>query len=141
MSRLSGGVKHALNFDQAARNVACIAEVLHRANRPASEIKHLGFYVLAPERQIEQGIFGKQMSWEAISDKVAQRVHKHGGAKDDWYHTWFQPLWPSIKIGLISWEEIITYVQKSDMPAAEGLEQFYRRALAFNARRSSQISI
>jgi hypothetical protein len=141
MSGLSGGVKHALNFDQAARNVACIAEVLHRANRPASEMKHLGFYVLAPERQIQKGVFGNQVSWEAINEKVSQRVNMYRGAKDDWHRSWSQSIQPSIKIGLISWEEIITYVRKSDMPAAEGLEQFYRRALAFNARRSSQISI
>ncbi len=141
MSGFSTGVKNALDYDQAARNVACIAEVLHRANRPASDMKHLGFYVLAPERQIEKGVFGKQMSWEAISEKVAQRVNMYQGTKDDWYRTWSQSIQPSIKIGLISWEEIIIYVRKSDMPAAEGLEQFYRRALAFNARRSSQISI
>ena len=139
MSGLSTGVKNALNYDQAARNVACIAEVLHRAHRSAASMKRLGFYLLAPRGQIEQGMFGKQMSWEAISDKVAQRVHKYGGAKDDWYHTWFQPLWPSIKIDLISWEEIITTIRQWDITAGEELEAFYQQTLVFNARRLGQM--
>lgn len=138
MSGLSASVKHALNFDQAARNVACIAEVLHRAHRHASEMKHLGFYVLAPHEQIQQSVFGKQVSWEAISDKVAHRVHAYGGAKDEWHRAWFQSVWPSIKIGLITWEDIITTVREWDVTAAAELEEFYRRALVFNTRRLGQ---
>ncbi|HEY9707784.1 MAG TPA: hypothetical protein V6D48_06225 [Oculatellaceae cyanobacterium] len=134
MSGLSVGVKHALNFDQAARSVACIAEVLYRANRPAPSMKQLGFYVLAPKGQIEQDIFGEQMSLEAISEKVAQRVHEYDGTKDDWHSIWFQSVRPSIELSLISWEEIIDTVRKSDMTAADGLEEFYQKALKFNAR-------
>ncbi len=52
---LSAGVKNASYFNQAARNVACIAELLKRPGRPVTEFKALGFYVLAPASQIRQG--------------------------------------------------------------------------------------
>ena len=40
-SPLSAGVRRAATFDQAARNVACIAEVLFRAHRHPAEVKQL----------------------------------------------------------------------------------------------------
>jgi hypothetical protein len=42
-SRLSSGVANAEYFDQAARNVACVAGVLRRAERHPSNLSHLGF--------------------------------------------------------------------------------------------------
>lgn len=132
LSGLSAGVNYASYFDQAARSVACIAEVLCRADRHASDMAHLGFYVLAPRAQIQQGTFTEQISRESISNKVAQRVQAYDGAKDKWHREWFQPIFPSIKVGLISWEEIITTVQEYDSVSAAGLEEFYRRAIAFN---------
>lgn len=128
LSRLSASVKHALDFDQAARNVACIAEVLCRAGRHPSTMTQLGFYILAPQAQIQKGIFAKQISQESISSKVAQRIQAFEGAKDEWYQTWFQPTLRSIKIGLISWEEIIAIMHECDLTAAE-FEAFYQRSL------------
>ena len=54
-SELSSGVTSAGHFDQAARNVACIAEVFHRANVQPRPKTQIGFYVLAPDSQIKQG--------------------------------------------------------------------------------------
>lgn len=133
-SQLSAGVKNAGYFDQAARIVACIAEVLCRADRPAFQMTHLGFYVVVPQSQIEKGIFAEQISRESISDKVAKRVQAYHGAKDTWYREWFQPVLPSIKMGLISWEEIIAEVQEVDPVSAAGLGDFYQRTIAFNAK-------
>jgi len=45
-SKLSSGVTHARYFDQAARTVAGIAEVLNRADRKPDNMARLGFYVL-----------------------------------------------------------------------------------------------
>ena len=54
-SKLSRGVKNAKNFDQAARTVSCIAEILRIKEVSPDKISHLGFYVLAPSEQIEKG--------------------------------------------------------------------------------------
>jgi hypothetical protein len=45
-SGLSSGTKNALNYDQAARNVACIAHMLAAADVPPTSLERLGFYVL-----------------------------------------------------------------------------------------------
>ena len=56
-SGLSGGVKNAPNFDQAARNVACMANMLHRRNLAPTSFDRLGFHVVAPKRQVDGGVF------------------------------------------------------------------------------------
>jgi hypothetical protein len=55
-SVLSSGVTRATYFDQAARNVACIAEVLFRAKREPAKMGVLGFFVLAPDEQISGAV-------------------------------------------------------------------------------------
>lgn len=54
-SALSSGVKNAPYFNQAARNVACVAEVLHRAGAKPEAMEYLAFHVVAPREQIESG--------------------------------------------------------------------------------------
>jgi hypothetical protein len=56
-SRLSSGVSHARYYDQAARNVGCIAEVLARAGRDPADLSGLGFYLIAPQKQFDEGAF------------------------------------------------------------------------------------
>lgn len=52
-SALSAGTKHAPEYDQAARNVACMAHMLEGVD--LTTIEHLGFYVIAPDHQIRAG--------------------------------------------------------------------------------------
>ncbi|HMN27217.1 MAG TPA: hypothetical protein PKE45_03610 [Caldilineaceae bacterium] len=131
-SPLSAGVQSAKFYDQAARTVACLAEVLRLAQRRAEDMEQVGFYVLAPQTQIEQHIFTKQLSRESIANKVAQRVQAYAGAKDAWHLDWFQPTLSTIKLGLLSWEELIATVQAVDGESGTALDTFYRRALVFN---------
>src|SRR5205814_10158969 len=46
-NRLSAGVRNAPYYDQAARTVACMAEILRRAGRPAESMDDLAFLVIA----------------------------------------------------------------------------------------------
>jgi hypothetical protein len=132
MSELSRKTTNASYFDQAARNVACIAELLRLGDRHASNMSHLGFYVLAPQSRIQKGIFTELLNQESMTDKVAQRVAAYEGVRDQWHRDWFQPMLPYIKIGLLSWEEILRTLGKFDQTAAEGLETFYQKAMHFN---------
>ena len=84
-SKLSAGTKNAPGYDQAARTVACMAEVLRRAARPAARFSALGFYVLAPRAQIEAGVFRAQMQPGSIRHKVQRRVQGYGGLHDAWF--------------------------------------------------------
>jgi hypothetical protein len=131
-SGLSSGVTNARYFDQAARNVACIAEVFHRANLTPSPSMQIGFYVLAPKSQIEQGKFSKEMERSSILKKVEQRVQAYDGEKDDWYVEWFQPVFQQVDIQEISWEEIISTITEYEPETANYFEDFFKRCIQFN---------
>jgi hypothetical protein len=85
-SRLSSGVKNARYFNQAARYVACMAELIHRANLKPGEMKQLAFFIFAPGEQIDAGIFSTQSSPDNIDEMVKRRVSEYNGEKDSWYH-------------------------------------------------------
>ncbi len=68
-SRLSPRVTHAVGYDQAARNAACIAEVLCRGQREPGEFRTLGFFVIAPADQINRGVFANEMSRTSIASQ------------------------------------------------------------------------
>ena len=131
-SNLSSGVKNASYFDQAARSVACIAEVLKRADRRPVDVAYLGFYVLAPHSQIAQGVFAEEMSRGSIHRKVERRVQEYAGAKDQWYLDWLQPTFQAIDVRTISWEELIATIGKQDLVSANSIEGFYRQCIEFN---------
>ena len=94
-SPLSPRVTHAAYFDQAARNVACMAEVLSRAGRRPQELSSLGFFVLAPREQVDRQFFSREMSVTSIEQKVAERVSEYPApdleAKEQWRRDWFLP--------------------------------------------------
>ena len=132
-SSLSKDVKNAENFDQAARNVACMVEAIRLADRQPSEMTTLGFYVLAPESQIRKGVFSEQMSRESIQTKVEQRVNEYGGEKDNWYREWFTPVFECIDIQILSWEQIISAIKRMDEDSGVMLESFYKKCIEFNS--------
>jgi len=76
-SKLSSRVKNASYFNQAARNVACIAEVICRAQVSPSSLEKIGFFVIAPESQINDGVFAEHMAPESIRSIVTRRVSEY----------------------------------------------------------------
>jgi hypothetical protein len=130
-SKLSSGTKNAPYFNQAARNVACMAEAMSRAGRQAGEFAALGFYVLAPESQIMMGVFRDQLTKESIREVVKRRVSGYEGTRDDWFAGWFLPLLERIDVRAISWEELIAFLSKCE-PAAKHLDEFYQRCMRHN---------
>lgn len=131
-SRLSKSTTNAPYFDQAARNIACIAEVLNRANRTPDQLHHIGFYVLAPEIQIQKGTFQDLLTTSSVKQKVKRRVEEYDGEKDTWHMDWFEPLIETIDIQAISWESIISFIKANDVEFAPELEIFYQNCLRFN---------
>lgn len=131
-SKLSSGVTNARFFDQAARNVACVAEVLRLAGRRPGDMTKLCFCVLAPKSQIDQGIFGKELDSTSIRKKVEQRVAMYDGEKRHWLDTWFVPTLERIKLECLSWEEINDLILRMDPENGKGMRNFYELALKFN---------
>lgn len=132
-SKLSSGVKNASYFNQAARNVACIAEVIRRAKIPPSEFADIGFFVIAPELQIKNGVFAEHLAPERIRSIVSQRVSEyHEPEKNSWFEEWFLPTMEKIRTREISWEEVVSLIKQSDFTYGAHMNAFYEKCLEFN---------
>ncbi len=130
-SPLSSGTSNAPYYDQAARNVACMAEVLRRADRSPWDVDQIGFYVLAPEEQIKSGVFEKQMQRESIREKVEKRVSAYEGEKDAWFEVWFTPLIGLVDLGVLSWEAIITIVDEFDPKSSPSIVLYHGLCMSY----------
>ncbi len=138
-SKLTPHVSNAGYFDQAARNVACLAEVLHRAGRHPEQLGSLGFFVLAPAEQIDAGVFKIEMTKQSIRDKVSRRVSEYGDIlKDQWFDEWFLPTLDRACVECLSWEGIIDHVNAVDSRFGVDLRGFYDLCLQFNRPQSGR---
>lgn len=135
-SSLSVGTKHAADFDQAARNVACMAHMLDAAHVDPAALERVGFYVLAPKHQIQSGVFANLVTRESISQKVAARVAQYQGQWDKWLASTFEPMLQRIHLSILSWESILALLPNDE--EAAGIRQFYSLCLQFNPGRAER---
>lgn len=135
-SKLSKRTTNAPGFDQAARTVACMAELLRRSGRAVDHWKSLAFCVLAPASQIQTGVFKEKLDKGAIAARIADRISSYGGefraGLDDWNQVWVKPLLSSIEIHCLSWESVIARIRDHDALFGNGLQRFYEQTLRFN---------
>lgn len=137
-SKLSSGVTHAKNYDQVARNVACIAEALKKGERPANAFSQLGFYVLGPCEQIEkEPSFIRKTSKDSIRRKVEDRIKAYANRedkekKDSWFKEWFLPVLEHIDIKCLTWEQIISDIRNEDLECGNQVSTFYESCLGYN---------
>jgi len=146
-SKLSPGVKNAPDFDQAARNVACIAKILHASGRDPAQMELLGFYVLAPCKQIEEkGLFDNQLQKESIKLKVELRIAEYAGREKydeltSWFERWFLPLLNNIKIKAISWEALLEPIAQMDEESYREISSFYEKCKEYNQTKKVKADI
>jgi len=132
-SKLSAGVTNAKYFNQAARNVACIAEVAYRAGIAPATFEDIAFYVVAPQIRIEEGVFATEMTREDIREIVQRRVSEYEDpAKLQWFDEWFLPTLDTIGLRSISWEELRAVVSENNEADGDELGDFYAKCLEFN---------
>jgi hypothetical protein len=130
-SSLSAGTKNAPEYDQAARNVACMAHMLHGAD--LTTVERLGFYVIAPDSQIKAGVFGDLVTKESICRKVDGRVAMYPDLRDTWFRDTFEPVLNRVDLSLLSWESILGVLPKDE--ESDGIREFYRLCKQFNPAR------
>ena len=132
-SKLSAGVTNAKYFDQAARNVACMAEIVNRAEIAPSSFDNIAFYVVAPKARIDEGIFSPYMDVDAMRGVVRRRVAEYAEPeKDQWFEEWFLPISKIANIRCMSWEEILTVISAQNEADGQSLGEFYAKCLDFN---------
>jgi len=132
-SKLSAGVTNAKYYNQAARNVACIAEIASRAGVAPASFEDIAFYVIAPKVRIDEGVFSTEMIKDDIRETVQQRVSEYEDqAKQQWFEEWFLPTLAVIGLRCITWEELLAVVLEHDEAAGKELGDFYEKCLEFN---------
>jgi hypothetical protein len=137
-SGLSAGTKNAPNYDQAARNVACIAHMIGLQKIKIDKFERLAFYVLAPQHQIDAGVFGNYVDKENILQKVQARVDQFNGIYDLWFKEVFQPFLGHIEVGILSWESILNFLP-IDKEITQ-IREFYTNCLKFNPLRGNKMT-
>lgn len=143
LSDLSKGTRNAPAYDQAARNVACMAEAVARAGLPLEAMVGLGFYVIAPERsrrRPSQRLLDTAVTVEAIGEAVRARVAGYaiaGRAEAAelaaWEASMLKPLLERMAeqgaLQVLTWEACIGRVVQEDPRWGAELLAFYERAL------------
>ena len=137
LAGLSPGVTNARYYDQAARTVACMAEVLARGRRSPTEVSRLGYCVLAPQEQIRDGTFDKWVNKKSVGTKVERRVSdwvvEHDDGKRQWHAEWFEPMLEMTRLRVLSWEETIGTISDHDVESGDAIGAFYGECLKFNS--------
>lgn len=131
-SGLSKGTTRAPRYNQAARNVACMAELVRLANRYPSEISYKGFFVLAPKEQIDAGVFIPFMDKESLERVVEERATSYDPPKGEWFNTHFLPTLQTMRIDCLAWEHVVDFIRSHDLAFGDDLATFYDRCLEFN---------
>jgi hypothetical protein len=134
-SPLSAGTRNAPMYDQAARNVACMSELLSRANVQPSQIRPLAFLVLAPQEHVNEGTIREKLTKASIEMAVRLRAQAFSGELDPWLETWFIPTLQSIRLEAIPWERLLADIANNDNAAHQELMAFYQRCLQYNTSR------
>jgi hypothetical protein len=136
-SGLSKGTRYAAGYDQAARNVACMAWTLRSAGVRPDRLKNVGFFVLAPQTTHDRFRIPAMVQRESIQSKIEDRVATLGvseprrKALEQWLAEWLDPLLDRLveqsALRSLSWETILDGLDPS-----EDLVSFYARCLEFN---------
>ena len=152
-SKLSKGTSNARSYNQAARNVACMAEILRQTynkyhpNIPIeqwlnnftsnnTDSSHgLGFYVVAPE--CNRYLFEDMTQAGAIETVVRERIQLHktiAPTKKDLqqFEKCFIGLMEIIDIGFMPWEDLIEFITKQDQNYGASFDIFYQKCVEFN---------
>lgn len=145
-SKLTPGTTRAPEYDQAARNVGCLCEILrqakddHKVIQNPNDLEVLGFYVIAPVSRIKEGVFDKQMEGSGIFRKIRERAAPYEGEKGNWLRDWVEPVVERLSLECLSWEQIFEQIGSVDPDTEEKFCEFYRSCLRYNNQKSQEKS-
>lgn len=142
-SPLASGTSNMPGYNQAARNVACMAEVLRTSKgEKLSNLKKLGFYVIAPEEQMsgEKGhSFHEWISKKSLEQVILQRIERHkeidpGNRQLASFEECVRFVIREINTKCISWESIVDVIKGTERTSgySNRLEKFYEYCVTFN---------
>ncbi|MDP3089112.1 MAG: hypothetical protein Q8N04_00385 [Nitrospira sp.] len=144
-SNLSSGTKNAPGYNQAARNVACMAAAIAKSGKDLSSFESVGFFVIAPEaskRTHRDTNLEACLNPDSIRSAVHQRVTTYESSQRTeaqtlrkWESEYFHPLVLRLvdekRLRVLSWEQIIEAIRSADTRCGAELSRFYDRCLSF----------
>jgi hypothetical protein len=144
-SNLSAGTKNAPAYNQAARNVACMAEAVARTGRQLTEFDSLGFFVVAPKADLRSGSASNlesSVEREVVRLAIRQRIAAYESATrpeadelQRWEATYLVPFLDHLSaqrsLAVLTWEDCIEAIAAVDANIAAELGKFYGRCLSF----------
>ena len=130
-SGLSAGTKHAPDFNQAARNVACIAHLLTKAGADSATVMDCGFVLLAPAARIAEGAFAA-LDKASIARAVEDRATSFDSDAAEWCGQTFRPILDRCKVTAMAWESVLAEITAIEPIAGEGFLEFYSQCLRYN---------
>lgn len=134
-SKLDPNVTNKPGYNQAARTVACMAEILFRSKRKSFDsFDKLGFYVIAPDTQIKKEVtFNDFLKNTDIEAKVKERVQDYKeNSKNEWLRDWFIPMLNIIDLKLLTWEDVLIFIQQNDDKKGKILWTYYELCKHYN---------
>jgi hypothetical protein len=113
-----------------------MAQALSSCGNNLDSWRSLGFYVLAPEKQIERGHFASALTTESILRGIRRRMLQYGSAlvddDDEWEERWVKPLVARMQIQTFAWETALEAIERNEKSFGEHLRRFYEMTLSFN---------
>lgn len=146
-SNLSSGTTNARGYNQAARNVACMAEAIAQSGMPdpLSSLESVGFIVVAPERS-KRGHPNTNLEDCVVPESIRLAVHNRIAAYEEksrketaelrqWETKYFLPLVLRLEkeksLAVLSWEQVIETINAYDPVCGHELKRFYDHCLAY----------
>lgn len=127
-SGLDPKTKNAPDYEQAARNVGCLAHIAHKAGINPADLTSFAFYVVAPKAQVDKGKFKSLVTKSSIEKKVKERALNYG-KENEWYEKVFLPFLNVMCVKLITWEDILNDMESS--VAGTEYRAFYDKCINF----------
>lgn len=128
-SPLSKKTSNASGYDQAARNVACIAHEVELAGGEPSRFATLRFTVVAPAKHREK--HQHLLTRTSIERKVLARIDNYAEPERqghlNWYTERFLPVMDRICVQFVTWEEVIHQVEQQAPELGCMLRAFYEQ--------------
>ncbi len=145
-SRLSAGTTNARMFNQAARNVACMASLITHAGADAQLLDHARFVVIAPAAQVALGVFteacdpahliatitARHARYEA--DDSEGRFVDHRRHRERTLAVAREWLGRPGAIAIATWEELLEELRGMDDAEGRMLMAFYAQCTRWNGR-------
>lgn len=145
-SNLSSGTKYAREYNQAARNIACMAYAIEKSKIPLEQFESVGFVLVAPElaqRCKQDTNLETCLTADSIRLAVGRRIAAYeakarteAAALREWERDYFLPLVTRLETDLslkvLSWEELIKQIRAVDQPCGDELDKFYQECKQYS---------